>query len=392
VTKHYIFLKIALFIFFYAYAAYPLLLRLVALFKRAVTPPPPPAQWPLVSITVPVYNEAAVIRRKIESLLAHDYPPERRQILVVSDASTDGTDDVVREYAGRGVELLRLPRRGGKTAAENAALPHLRGEIIVNSDASTREPPAALRALIRWFQDPTVGVASGRDVSVVNVDDRANMGEMGYVNYEMWVRRLETRVAGIIGASGCFYAIRNELQQELVPEALSRDFAAPLIAREHGFRAVSVDDAPVFVPRALSIRREYHRKVRTMTRGLETLFYKRGLMNPFRYGWFAWELISHKLVRWLVPVASVLLLLSVSLHARHETWARVVAALFAVGAGLAGVGWLWPEGHRMPRVLALPVYFAAGNVASLHAWVKALRGDLNPTWEPTRRGVEPASP
>ena len=190
------------------------------------------------------------------------------------------------------MELIRLPRRRGKTAAENAAVRHARGEIIVNSDASVREPPSALTALIARFGDPTVGVASGRDLSVSTVEGEANQGESGYTGYEMWIRRLETKVAGIVGASGCFYAIRAPLLQQPLPEGLSRDFAAPLTARQHGYRAVSVEEAVVYVPRIASLRREYRRKVRTMTRGMKTCFYKRALLNPLRYRLFAWELFN----------------------------------------------------------------------------------------------------
>src|SRR5712664_2795120 len=161
----------------YAYVGYPFLLKLVSLVHSKPRLRNAPASWPVVSITIPVYNEAATIAATLRRTLEIDYPPERRQILVVSDASTDGTDEIVRSFADRGVELLRVPMRRGKTAAENAALPSLHGEIIVNTDASIRIPPSALRTLIAAFGDPTVGVASGRDVSVTGLGDGSNQGE-----------------------------------------------------------------------------------------------------------------------------------------------------------------------------------------------------------------------
>lgn len=369
----------------YSYLAYPALVALVGWIRPAPRRPAPPHEWPLISITVPVYNEALHIQRKLEKILQWDYPAERRQILVISDASTDDTDKIVRGFEARGVELVRLPKRGGKTAAENAALPHLRGSIVVNSDASIDVPPQSLKALITWFSDPTVGVASCRDVSVSSTAQEGNQGESGYVGYEMGVRRLETSAGGIVGASGCFYAIRVHLHQHLVPEALSRDFAAPLVARRYGFRSVSVEEAIAFVPRTTSLRREYSRKVRTMTRGLETLFFHRGLLNPFQYGLFAWELWSHKLIRWLVPWGGVMVLAGLALMAPSALWARIL--LVASGAGVAAgiLGWFWPAEKRLPRPLSIPTYALAGNVAALQAWIGALRGDLNPIWEPTRR-------
>jgi cellulose synthase/poly-beta-1,6-N-acetylglucosamine synthase-like glycosyltransferase len=369
----------------YTYAGYPLILSVLGLLRRRSRPPAPPAVWPMVSISLPVYNEEAQIGKTLESLLALDYPRDRLQIVVISDASTDRTDEIVEGFADRGVELFRLPRRGGKTAAENAARYHLRGEIIINTDASIRLAPDSIKALVAWFGDPTVGVASGRDVSIGRVSRDANAGESGYVGYEMWVRSLETRVDGIVGASGSLYAIRAELHRYSLPEALSRDFAAALVAREAGYRAVSVPEAVCYVPRAPSLRREYRRKVRTITRGLGTLHYKRHLLNPLRHGVFAWMLFSHKLCRWLVPWALALLAIAVAALALVEPWARVATAAMGLGLALAAAGWLWPAERGMPRWLGIPTYLVAGNVAALHAWIRAFRGELNPIWEPTRR-------
>jgi hypothetical protein len=235
------------------------------------------------------------------------------------------------------------------------------------------------------FADPSVGVASGCDLSVANLDDRTNPGEQAYVGYEMWVRGLETRVFGIVGASGCLYAIRNDLHRRFLPEALSRDFAATLVARECGLRSVSVPQALCFVPRSPSLRQEYWRKVRTITRGLTTLSCKRALLNPARYGLFAWMLFSHKLCRWLTPWASLLLLGSLAALTRAAPWAWATLGAAAAVSGLAGLGWLWPEAKPVPRWIALPAYLVAGNVAALHAWLRALRGERAPVWEPTRR-------
>lgn len=375
----------------YAYAGYPAVLVVWRALRRRPVEPAEPAEWPMISITVPAYNEERAIGPTLDALLAADYPADRRQILVVSDASSDRTDEIVRGYAGRGVELHRTASRGGKTAAENAARPLLRGGIVVNTDASVRIRPDGLKPLVRALLDPAVGLASGRDVSVTRMEGSLNLGESGYVGYEMWVRALETAVGSIVGASGCFYAIRRELHMAAVPDALSRDFAAALVTREHGLRAVSAQDAVCFVPRIASIRREYRRKVRTMTRGLETLWFKRGLLNPARHGRFAWMLASHKLARWLVPWELVALAAALAALAPARPWATVLLALGVALLLLAAVGWWWPEAKPVPRAVAMATYFVAGNVAGLHAWLNAVRGERHPIWEPTRR-EEPAAP
>lgn len=374
----------------YAYAGYPLLLwaRARRLPQRGAWPDPP--EWPRVSISLPAYNEERQIAGALDAVLALDYPRDRLQVLVISDASTDATDRIVQGYAERGVELLRMPRRGGKTVAEQAGAAHLRGEIVVNTDASIRLHRDALKALVRPFADPSVGVASGRDVSVGPGESGQNHGEAGYVGYEMRVRALETRLGGIVGASGCLYAIRAELQRHRIPEELSRDFAAALVARVHGYGSVSVDDALCYVPRASSLRREYARKVRTISRGMDTLLHLRGLMDPRRHGGFAWRLVSHKVCRWAVPPAAVAAVpaLAVAAPAHPWAWALLAGAALLMLAGAAG--WAWPEGRTMPRPLALAAFAVLGNVAVLHALVRLARGVPDHVWEPTRRA--PAAP
>ena len=374
----------------YAFLGYPLLLKAIGYFTRREVLAVEPAVWPMVSITVPVYNEEANIATTLERILDVDYPADRRQVLVISDCSSDRTDEIVRGYADRGVELVRLEHRAGKTAAENASRPHIRGDLVMNTDASVRVDRTALKHLVMALLDPTVGAASSHDVSVGTHGDAANRAEGSYVGYEMWVRRLESRVYGIVGASGSLYAARRELHAELVPEALSRDFSVALVSRRRGFRTVSVDKALCYVPRNPSLRREYRRKVRTMARGLETLWFHRDLMNPLRFGLFSWMLVSHKLVRWAVPWA---LALAVPVWIWAETspifdacW--IVLGVLVTGSAVAGL--LQPEGRRLPRLVGWPGYFAVGQVAALHAWVKALRGELNPVWEPTRRATPEA--
>jgi cellulose synthase/poly-beta-1,6-N-acetylglucosamine synthase-like glycosyltransferase len=384
----YLLIAVPLSIFGWAYLGYPAVLWVASRFRAPPATNPDPAQWPFISITVPAYNEAARIRSTIESLLEIDYPVERRQILIVSDASSDDTDRIVAEYAHRGVELHRARQRGGKTAAENAAAPALRGEIVVNTDASIRIQPHSVKALVRAFQDPTIGVASGRDVSVDD-EAEANRGESGYVGYEMWVRDLETRLGGIIGASGGCYAARVEIQRTVLRSDLARDFASALIARRLGLRAVSVREATCVVPVTPSLRAETRRKARTMAQGLETLRYGASLMNPFRNGGFAFKLGSHKLARWLVYLTAPLAAVGLAWLALRSRVALVLLLALVAGVALGIAAMRWPAGRRVPLPIAIAGFALASTVGGLQAWLLAMRRKRLPMWEPTRRAPIP---
>ena len=345
-----------------------------------------PEDWPPVSITVPVYNEAHQIESLLESLVTLEYPADRRQILIVSDGSTDGTDEMVRQWEERGVELLTVEGRGGKGAAENAAREHLTGKIIVNTDASIRIRPDALLHLMRPFEDPSIGVVSGRDVSVIRHGADANTGEGGYVGYEMKIRDLETHTGGIVGASGCLYASRKHLHDQGVPPRLSRDFASALVARDRGYRAVSAPRAVCFVPRTGSLQKEYRRKVRTVARGMSTVWAWKHLMNPIKHPGFAWKLLSHKIFRWLLPVALLMIGLGLVFLSPDSSLATFALVGCAAAVLLGLIGWGMGRDERsLPMVLSVPAFFLMSNVAVVHAFVRACGRGSEALWEPTRR-------
>jgi glycosyltransferase involved in cell wall biosynthesis len=384
-TLSWILLALPAVLIVYAYAVYPAMLGLLAL--RGQRLHEPTKELPHVSIVVPAYNEELQIGGALDALVAQDYPTEKRQILVLSDASTDRTDEIVAGYEGHGVELLRMPIRGGKTAAENASCALLRGSIVINTDASIRMHPLAVRRLVEAMADPTVGVASTRDVSVTSDVATANAAEAGYVGYEMRVRALETSTGGIVGASGSGYAIRTHLHRIPVRPDLSRDFSAALTARKHGYAAVSVDDALCYVPRTVALRAEYRRKVRTIVRGMETLLHNRRLLDPRAHGLFAWKLWSHKVSRWLVPPAALLGLVGLGLLATVHASARIGLLAILLISGVAASGALWPRSRAMPRLLSVLTFALSANVAVLHALVRVVRGHEDHLWEPTRRSA-----
>ncbi len=371
----------------YAFIGYPGIVWLWSRLRPAYALSPDPAEWPEISILIVAYNEERRLRRTLEHALATDYPADRLNVLVVSDASSDGTDDLVLTYGDPRVRLLRMPERSGKPAGENAAGTMLRGDIVVSIDASILIPRDSLKPLIRALLDPSVGLASGRDISVGDEAREGNKAESSYVGLEMTLRHLETRVHSIVGASGCFYANRRHLQQVQLPNELARDFAAASVARAHGYRAVSVDEATCLVPRTPTLKAELRRKSRTMGRGLDTLVYLRGMMNPFKYGSYAFMMVSHKLVRWLLFPALLGWLIGPLLVARAAPWALLLSLGMIVGLVVARLVISWPDDRRLPRMIALPGYVFISIVAGWMAWLHLLRNEKSAMWEPTQRPV-----
>jgi hypothetical protein len=362
----------------YAYAGYPLCLLVLSMVrnrevkKADITP--------RVSFIIAAHNEARRIRTKIENTLDLDYPPELFEVVVASDNSTDGTDDIVNEYAAKGVRLIRASERRGKEHAQRLAVEAVGGEILVFSDVATMLDRSGVRQIVKSFNDPTVGCVSSAD-RMMNAAGQP-VGEGGYVKYEMALRRLETRVNSLVGLSGSFFAARHTICTPW-PIDIPSDFTTVLNAVGHGLRGVSDSEAIGYYRDLADPGREYGRKVRTIVRGVTALLKHLPLLNPFRYGLFAWQLASHKLCRWLVPFAMMIAIVTnAALAAGSRFYALLAVAqmLFYVIALLSlrsSIRWLQP---------CRPIGFLVmANISILDAWMRLARGRTVVAWTPSER-------
>jgi cellulose synthase/poly-beta-1,6-N-acetylglucosamine synthase-like glycosyltransferase len=337
-----------------------------------------------MALIVSAYNEANVIRQKIENSLALDYPRDRLEVIVISDCSDDETDCIVKEYEDRGVRLIRMAERGGKTVGLNFAVPQARGEIVIFSDANALYHPQTARRLASNFADPAVGCVTGE--SRYQVDENAadsTASENLYWRYELALKRMESAVSSLVGGDGAIYAIRKALFRPMRPEDLS-DFVNPLQIAAQGYRNVYEPEAISFEGGAESFEKEFRRKVRIVNRAWRGLWRVRQVLNPFRFGFFTLQVISHKLLRWLVPVfltgaflANLFLLNS----------GKFYQALFALQISfyvLAIIGRLQSHRPAISKLFYVPYYFCLVNYASLLGIISNYRGQKFAVWNTVR--------
>jgi cellulose synthase/poly-beta-1,6-N-acetylglucosamine synthase-like glycosyltransferase len=361
----------------YPYFGYPLALCLLRPIANRPLKRRTDFVLPAITIIIPVFNEAKRIERKVRNTLALKYPSDRLGVIFVSDGSTDETVEIIRSARAPQVRVVELDRRRGKAAALNAGLAQASGDVMVFSDAAIELDPLSVERLVGPFADPEVGCVSGEDPI-------AEAGGEGlYGRYELALRRLESSIHSIVGASGSFYAQRRAICQPF-SEGLAPDFLSVLRTVKQGYRAVS---EPTAVGAMTSVRdpnQEFERKVRTLLRGLTTLFTSLSLLNPFRYGWFAFMLFSHKVMRWTAPVFLVTTLLSSMLLADSIFYLAAFIAQISFYALALGSLWQLAGIERsLPGKVAL--YFSASNAAVLMAWLQYARGVRQELWTPSQR-------
>ena len=365
----------------YVYAGYPLLLAAL----RALGGGQPVARAdlePPVTLVISAFNEAEVIAAKLENSLALDYPRERLQVIVVSDASDDGTDEIVASFAGRGVELLRMADRGGKTLGLNAAVQAARGAVVVFSDANALYGRDVIRKLARNFADPAVGAVVGES-TYVDPEVESERSEGLYWRYETAIKRLESALGSVVGGDGAIYAVRRALYQPMRADALS-DFVNPLQVVRAGQRCVYEPEARSYERAADNFEKEFRRKVRIVNRAWRALFNLKALLNPLRFGFFAFQLVSHKLLRWLVPLfLAALLAVNLAIVGEHPIYRLALAAQAAFYL-LALAGHLARRRPSLPALLAIPYYFCLVNLASALGILDAFRGKTYTTWATAR--------
>jgi len=365
-------------IIFYAYLGYPLTITFFSLFAK--NPVLKNDQFrPTVSILIAAYNEESFIEQKILNTLELDYPKDKFEMVVVSDGSTDKTDEIVKRFAAQNIKLLRVEGRVGKTEARNQAVLLSRSEIIVFSDATAIYEKNAIKKLVRNFADISVGMVSGNLHYVEQSEGQMGLATKLYWNYERVIKLAQSKLWTLTGAVGCINAFRRELYHVL-PSNIIEDFTEPLMILAQDYRIVFESEALAYERTTQKAKQEFLMRVRVIRGGMRGFLYAMSNLSFRKHFFPILQLLCHKVLRWLVPVFLILffLLTFVASFNASNVMAIYLFIIQIIFYGFALLGMVIP----LPfKVLSIPTYFLVINAASFKALYLTLTTDLEATWE-----------
>jgi len=374
----------------YVYIGYPLLLWLLSItvkpriVHRANT-------TPQTTLLVSCYNEAEVIREKLDNCLSIDYPSNKLEIIFISDGSDDGTDEIIKEYENKGIRLIRQEGRLGKTSGLNHGVAASSAEIVIFTDANAMFDPQAVRMLVRNFNDPEVGYVVGAALYTDGDNNSAAKSENVYWKYEIFMKQIETQLHSVVGGDGAIYAIRRALYEPLQQQDIN-DFVNPLQIIAKGYRGIFDSEAKCYEETAGDFDKEGLRKQRIVNRSFRGLMRVKEVLNPFKFGFYSLEIISHKLLRWLIP-AFILGIVFGSIFLAQQGLAQfqLLVMLEAIFLWLAIIGYFKSKNRSTSPVFYYPYYFLLVNYHSLLGIIQALKGNIQVTWSSSRKQANQTS-
>lgn len=368
-------------IIFYTYFGYPLFTLFLSLFvnnpvnKRDIEP--------TVTFLITAYNEEKSIKQKLENTLSLDYAKDKLEIMVASDGSIDRTDDIVKEFDAKKVILYRVEGRVGKTQTQNQAVKAAKGDIVIFSDATTTYRKDAIRKLVRNYNDPSVGAVSGRYEYINPTGAPVGLGTILFWKYENFVKSRQTRIKTITGCCGCIYSVLRTLYEPL-PKDIISDLVEPLKILEKGYRIAFEQEAVAHEITEETPSEEFSMRVRVITRAMNGLLYVKSLLNPMKYPFVSMQLISHKILRWLIPL--FLLIIFICNATILDTNFYKLLFLGQVAFYLSALfAWVMEKYGRKFKLLFLPLYFCIVNLASVLAMLNLLKGRKMAIWETVRK-------
>ena len=360
----------------YVYVGYPLLMAALG-WRRASRAEIAEDYRPSVSVLIAARNEEKDIGWKLRETLAWDYPADRLEVLVASDASEDGTDQILGAFEDPRLRWTRMEQRGGKVRALNRLAALARGEILFFTDANASISHTCLKELTKYFADPRVGCVTGTSRPAPCDDVGAiRHGASAYFRYESWVSRLESRLGAVLACDGAIHCVRRSLYSPLLPE-LANDLELPLRVRHAGYRVLFEPKAFAVEKETDSAREEFERRRRIAAQGALAMWRLRRLLR----GMLGWQFVSHKLLRWLTPVPLALVLVGAAAQIRHPLFgAGLVAQVLFYAAALAGALAV-RRNRKVPPVLAVPFYAVSGALAAFVGVLEACQGRSFAVWE-----------
>jgi cellulose synthase/poly-beta-1,6-N-acetylglucosamine synthase-like glycosyltransferase len=379
----------------YILIGYPLLVTVLARLvgRQRANPDRPPETWPTVTVLVAAYNEESVIARRIQNLLATDYPLEKLTILVVADGSDDRTVEIVRSFSDSRVTVSEHGPRLGKSAALSRVIPSIRSDIVVFSDANNEYESGGLTRLIAPFSDPNVGAVTGS--KRVRPDaGQVGVGEGVYWRYESVIKASESRIGSCVAVTGEMLAVRTNLLTELPPSIIKDDFYLAMGVLRAGADVVYEPEAVSWEPASLSVADDRLRRERIVAGRVQALLQAREIV-PWARPLAAWQVISHKLLRPIIPalagvglVSSVMAVRGSARSGRGSALPLAVLGGQVVLYGAAHVGRTSQDPGRIPKLAA---YLVDSHRSSLVGSISYLRGQRSATWAKAERIVEPDS-
>ena len=379
-------------IVFYTYLGYGIVLYLMVKIKELfVKPRSPrlPEPLPEATLLIAAYNEEAIVASKMVNCRQLDYPADKLRLVWITDGSNDNTNERLKEYPE--VTVLYQPRRQGKTAALNRALPYVNTPYVIFTDANTMLNKGAIKEIIRQFSDPRVGCVAGEKRVEIQAEQGATAGEGIYWKYESALKQLDSRLYSAVGAAGELFAIRRELFEEMPADTLLDDFILSLRIVMRGYTIAYCADAYAVENGSADMHEEEKRKVRIAAGGLQSVWRLRALLNPLRYGVFCFQYISHRVLRWsLTPVLLFLLFpLNTILIFTSNTplLYAVIWLLQALFYFMASWGHYLSAKRIKNKILFVPYYFLFMNINVVRGfnYLRKRRGQAGGAWEKARR-------
>lgn len=368
----------------YTQFGYALAVALVGAVRRPRPAPADAATYrPPVTLIVPAYNEQRVIRAKIENALELDYPPGRLEIIVTSDGSSDDTDNIVREFADRGVRLSTSPDRNGKPTVVARAIALAGGEVVCLCDANVMFALDAIRKLVDRLADPMVGAASG-DVRLVSEMQGMEQGEGLFYRLERWTQRSETRAGSLIGVDGGMYVIRRHLIPPIPRDTLNEDFTLAMAVLKRGQRVVYEPEAVAHEDGPPTAQQELRRRVRLAAGSVQSIL--RGDLPPLTRPIEFWQYLSHKFLRWCGPfILLAMLLANVALW--QAGWVYRVALVGQIAFYALGLAAHFSLPLRQTRLGGVVYYFVMSHAAMFLGTFQGLLKMQPVTWKKADRRV-----
>ncbi|EEY84609.1 glycosyltransferase, group 2 family protein [Bacteroides sp. 2_1_33B] len=377
-------------IVFYTYLGYGIVLYLMVKIKELfVKPRLPrlPETLPEATLLIAAYNEEAIVASKMVNCRQLDYPADKLRLVWITDGSNDNTNERLKEYPE--VTVLYQPRRQGKTAALNRALPYVNTPYVIFTDANTMLNKGAIKEIIRQFSDARVGCVAGEKRVEIQAEQGATAGEGIYWKYESALKRLDYRLYSAVGAAGELFAIRTSLFEQMPPDTLLDDFILSLRIAMKGYKIAYSKEAYALEGASLNMREEEKRKVRISAGGLQSVWRLRGLLNIFRYGILSFQYISHRVLRWtLTPVVLFALLpLNLLLACTGHTLYTVILALQLAFYLLGYLGYKMEKRNIRNKLLFIPYYFLFMNINVIRGYSYLAKHKGTGAWEKAKRGA-----